>query len=449
MRAERRHPPFGRVPRFEPQNRCREAHIREGAPAHERLSAHDPNPQRLHPQLRAYPGRRPTHPVRGSLQVLDARGDHAEHGHLLHRAGRIPVQRQRGLEPGQRHLVAAERTAQRVRPGPGHDLPLPRQYPGLGSTQQLVPRKRHQIHPRRHAPGRRGLVRQPQIRAVDQQPRPQVVDHRHAACGSEPDQLRQGGFFGEARHREVGAVDLQDRRHAPGRHGARIVLQPRAVRGPHGHEARAGCLDHLGNAESAADLHEFPVRYRNTAARRARGQRDRDRGGAVVDDQRVFGAGQLGHQAGAVIVPRPPLAGPEVELDVAVAGCILHGFARLAGQRRAPQVGVQDHPGAVDDAAQRRGLGTRDLHLQRFLVVVQGAGCGDGARAHVGQQGAHARGDPHPAARSDQQAAPRLGQDPVDARDRAARVVRVGHGQLSGGAGGATVGARAAPRCLP
>ena len=48
-----------------------------------------------------------------------------------------------------------------------------------------------------------------------------------------------------------------------------------------------------------------------------------------------------------------PLAIRQVDLEVGVAGRRLgHGGHRRAGQRRAAEVGVDDHPGRVDDAAE-------------------------------------------------------------------------------------------------
>ena len=73
-------------------------------------------------------------------------------------------------------------------------------------------------------------------------------------------------------------------------------------------------------------------------------------GGVVVDHDRRLGAAQPGQQPADVVVPRAPVAGVEVELEVPVAG-------RLpVAEGRPPEVGVEQDAGGVDHRAQQRPL---------------------------------------------------------------------------------------------
>jgi hypothetical protein len=77
-----------------------------------------------------------------------------------------------------------------------------------------------------------------------------------------------------------------------------------------------------------------------------------------------------------VILARPARAGREVVFEVGVAAADLERAGeRCLGQRRAPEVGVHDHPCRVQGAAQARC--TRRLELvQRAFAKVAGLATG-------------------------------------------------------------------------
>ena len=182
--------------------------------------------------------------------------------------------------------------------------------------------------------------------------RADVVDHRHAELA----QLLDLDLLHEAELAEVRRVRAQDRaRGRPDR--ALVVGAARAVGRADLDEPRSGLRDHLGHAEAAADLHELPARDDDLVARpcerRCRQQR---RGRAVVDRQRRLGPRELAQQRLDVVVARAALPRAEVPLEVGVTlGRPGHRVARCGGQRRAPEVGVDDHAGGVEHPAQRGG----------------------------------------------------------------------------------------------
>jgi hypothetical protein len=164
-----------------------------------------------------------------------------------------------------------------------------------------------------------------------------------------------------------------------------VVAQPGAVRGPDLDEARAGLRHHLGDAEAPADLDELPARDDDLAPRAGQGRGGQQHGGgAVVDREPGLRSRDLAQQPLDVRVARAPLAGGEVELEVRVAlGRRRHRGAGARRQRSAPEVGVDDHAGGVEHAAQR---GPEPLARPRDEVDV-GRVPGEDLRAPLGQLG--------------------------------------------------------------
>ena len=85
---------------------------------------------------------------------------------------------------------------------------------------------------------------------------------------------------------------------------ALVVGRARAVRRPDLDEARAGALEHLGDAEAVADLDQLAARHEHLAAVGERGKREQQRGGVVVDDERGLGAGEPPQQRRDVVLAR-------------------------------------------------------------------------------------------------------------------------------------------------
>ena len=168
---------------------------------------------------------------------------------------------------------------------------------------------------------------------------------------------------------------------------ASVVGDARPVRRADLAQQRARLAHHVGNAEAAADFDQLAPGDDDLAARRQAREDQHDRGGVVVDDQRGFGAGDRRDQRFGVNGPRAARALVEVVFEIAVAarerGDPLDG--RL-GERRAPQVGVDDDAGRVDDGPERSarpaGQGGARQDLQSMLRRVRDILAGRHARAH-------------------------------------------------------------------
>ena len=100
----------------------------------------------------------------------------------------------------------------------------------------------------------------------------------------------------------------------------RVVGEPRPVGRAHLDQPRARLRDHVGDPERPADLDELPARHHQLAPAGERGGRQQHGAGAVVDDDRGLGAGQLAQQPLDVRLARPARARLEVVLEVRVAG---------------------------------------------------------------------------------------------------------------------------------
>ena len=231
-----------------------------------------------------------------------------------------------------------------------HPLALARDDPRLRPSQHLVARKERQRRAIRRAPLGHRLRRETVRARIEQASAPQIVQDGDATPRADFDKLPQCRRVREPNHAEVGCVDGQNRACIR----ADCVLEiPRvsAVRRPDFHDTRAALRENVGDAESAADFHRFAARHDNLFARRHRRQRERDGGCVVVHRQPRLRAGGLPDEVGDPRLPRPALAGGEVELQIAVPGRRHFNRAQtLRAQRRAPQIGMQNNPRGVDDA---------------------------------------------------------------------------------------------------
>ena len=223
----------------------------------------------------------------------------------------------------------------------------PARIPACGPPRSLSPEKQTSAAPARtdRRTGGSSPMSPRQHAGAD------VVDHRHAELA----QLLDLDLLHEAELAEVRRVDAED---GAGRRPDRglVVGPPGAVGRADLDEPGAGLGDHLGHPEAAADLDQLAAGDDHLPGRPGeRGRGEQRRPGAVVDRHGRVGAGQLADERLDVVVPRSARAGREVELEVRVAlGHPRHRLARGLGQRRAAEVGVEDHAGGVDHAPEPR-----------------------------------------------------------------------------------------------
>ena len=86
-------------------------------------------------------------------------------------------------------------------------------------------------------------------------------------------------------------------------HGIRVVRRMRTIRGADFDEFCAGAAHHVGDAERAADFHQFTARYEDLATIGNCIQHQQHRGGVVVDHGGRLCARQLAEQWHHQIIP--------------------------------------------------------------------------------------------------------------------------------------------------
>ena len=196
-------------------------------------------------------------------------------------------------------------------------------------------------------------MRQSVIARLQQTAAADVVDQQQPALLRNPPQLRQRRLLREADNAEVAAVHAQQRR-ALVRNRRLIIRRAGAVGRADLDQRRARLPQHIGNAETAADLHRLPARDDHLSTDRVRRQRQIQRRRVVVHHQRRLRARQRPQRRVEVVRTAAPRASCQVELQIRVERRLLHRRRRRVAQRRAPQIGMNDHPGRIDHRPQAR-----------------------------------------------------------------------------------------------
>ena len=174
----------------------------------------------------------------------------------------------------------------------------------------------------------------------------EVLDKRHAFFSGERGQLTAFGRSHKALHEKIAAVHLQNqaglRTDGPG-----VVVKGGVVGGADLAQFRTARFENFRKAKTSADLHQFAARNDDLCfLRREMTQVEQQRGGAIVDDHRSLGTAQLGEASLEIGGASASATGDQVDfqVDAASGGQGIHG--------RTAQVGMHDHPGAVDHRLQ-------------------------------------------------------------------------------------------------
>src|SRR5690349_15414968 len=101
-----------------------------------------------------------------------------------------------------------------------------------------------------------------------------------------------------------------------GAEAAPIVADVRSVGRADFDEAGAAFCHDVGNAKASPDLDQFASRHDGLTSLSDRVEGEHQRRRSIVDDERVFGAGELAKQRRAMDVARSPSAGVEIKLDI-------------------------------------------------------------------------------------------------------------------------------------
>ena len=175
----------------------------------------------------------------------------------------------------------------------------------------------------------------------------------------------------EARHSVVGGVHAQQRGR-PRRDRLLVVGRTRAVGGADLDHARTRQSHDVRHPERAADLDQLAARYDHLAPLAKGGQREQDRGCVVVHDQRRLADEEPRQEPDKKVRALSPLPRHEVELDIAVTSGDRERLGRRSRERRAAEVGVQDHSARIDHALQTRrhaGVQPRRDAAAAFAIV--------------------------------------------------------------------------------
>ncbi len=286
-------------------------------------------------------------PLRPLAHALERLVEHPQHRNLTARALGIGVEGERPLERGERQLVGAQRALQRLAAEALDELAAADHDPRLRPTEQLVAGEADEIRTGGEARRGRRLVAD-----VGQRAGAEVVDEPDAGPRGDRRELLGAGALGEPDDPEVRLVHTQKERRV-GADRALVVQAARPVRGADLDHPRAGAREHVRDPEAVADLDKLAARDDDLTAVRERREREQHRARVVVDDERALRAGQTAKRPRDVILSRAARARIEVELEIRVRGADLGDtLERHRRERRAPEVGMDDHAGRVQHATQ-------------------------------------------------------------------------------------------------
>ena len=150
--------------------------------------------------------------------------------------------------------------------------------------------------------------------------------------------------------------------------GAFVIADARAIRGAHFAQHGAAFGHDVRNAEAIADFDQLAARNNHLCPLREGVQDQENSGGVVVDDNRSLSPNELRQQPGRVDVALAALAPFEVVFEVRVTRSDEGDFSlNCSGNRRPPQIRMQNHAGGVDHGDERwREQGFDALRDARF-----------------------------------------------------------------------------------
>ena len=250
--------------------------------------------------------------------------------------------------------MSARRALERMPSQPLDELGAADDDPRLRSAEQLVAGEADEVGPGLQALARGRLVAEQQAAAHEERARAEVVDERQAVRTGDPNEVGEPRLLGEADQAEVGLVDAEQQRRLRADRAV-VVAGASAVGRPDLAQPGARTREHVGNAESVADLDQLAARDEHFASLGQRGQREQHGCGVVVDDQGGLRAGQPPQDRGGVVLARAAAALAEVVLEVRVAARDrVHPLQCFPRERCAPEIGMDDHAGGVDRPSQTR-----------------------------------------------------------------------------------------------
>ena len=218
-------------------------------------------------------------------------------------------------------LVGTDGAVERMAAQPLDEVGAAGDDPRLRSAEKLVAREADEVG----AGGERGRGSRLALE-LDERARAEIVDERKVVPARNRRELLDPRLLGEADDAEVRLVHAQEqRRLRPDR--SLVVGRARPVRRPDLDEPCARAGQHVGDPKAVADLDQLAAGDDDLAAFGERRQHEQERGGVVVDHDRL-GARQAAEQRRQVVLARAARAAREVVLEVRVAGRVAHPLER-------------------------------------------------------------------------------------------------------------------------
>ena len=224
---------------------------------------------------------------------------HPQDGDLRERTRRIEVEEQRSFQRCEGELVGPQRALERMPAEAPDELGATADDPCLRPAEQLVTRERDEVG----AVGER-IACERLVGQRHEAARPEIVEQRQLVPPRDGGELGGRRPLAEPDRAEVGLVHAEEQR-GVGPDGCVVVGGARAVRRADLDEARTGLREHVGDPEPVADLDQLAARDDRLPAGGECRQREEQRGGVVVDDHGVLGAGEAAKDRGEMIVARP------------------------------------------------------------------------------------------------------------------------------------------------
>ena len=181
----------------------------------------------------------------------------------------------------------------------------------LRAAQELVAAESHDIAASVQHFADRRFMRQSPCGQIDEQAAADIVDAGQSVVMGQAGQVRSGNTLGKTDDAVITGVDLHEGRRIFA-DGPFVVGQMSLVGRTDFADTAAALFDDVGNPEGAADFDEFPPRHDDFPAGGHAGQGQEDGSGIVIDDDGIFGTGQLTEKFPDMVIARSPLAGSQV-----------------------------------------------------------------------------------------------------------------------------------------
>ena len=253
------------------------------------------------------------------------------------------------FEQAQGDLVHAEHSQDLIFFEPGDEGFFADDDARLYRAEEFVATEAHQVGRVFHQAPDCGLGLTEPPRQFGQVGAAQIVVAHEVVLARKNDNLVDGSFGTEALDGVVGFVDFHQQS-GLFTQSLFIIGDFGLVGGTHLDQTRATGGHHIGDTKTPANLDEFPARDDRFASTGKGIEDQKDRGGVVVDDQRIFGTEQIAQGSGGVDIPIAPPTRLEIVFEVAIPRRDRTRFVKKCRvDGGAAEIGVDRHSCGVDE----------------------------------------------------------------------------------------------------